>query len=74
MLSRRPFITKSKLESAHLKQEAVPVEMRLNQTVAFQSTKSQTMLFSNEIDESRVEQTKIARRRFVENEKKMLLD
>jgi hypothetical protein len=32
------------------------------------------MLFSNEIDESRVEQTKIARRRFVENEKKMLLD
>jgi hypothetical protein len=32
------------------------------------------MLFSNEIDESTVEQTKIARRVFVENEKKMLLD
>ena len=37
-----------------------------------QSTKSQTMLFSNEINESRVERIKTARKVFVESEKKKL--
>ena len=45
---------------------------RLNQTQALQSTKSQTLMFSSEIDETRIESIKQSRKVFMENEKKKL--
>jgi len=45
---------------------------RLNQTVANASTKSQTMLFSQDVNESRVETLRVSRQVFFANEKKKL--
>ena len=52
----------------------VGLPTRLNQTVANQTTKSQTMFFSLEIDEGRLDQAKQRQKQFEACEKKQLVD